>query len=295
MIKKFLYALLLLCSFISSAQIAVIPFELQHDIAFIYLRVNGKDSLYFMFDTGAGGVLMDTETARYIGLKNEGVNTNYGGGGNQDGTYSTGNNIDLGRARIPNVRISTLSLDGVSKSIGKKVDGIIGYELLYAFATEVSYTKQQIILYTFDQVSKGKDAISLKIKTHRPYAKGSIILPNGERIRGKIMIDSGAQLAMNLNNRIVDKYKLIETGKQYEYKTGFGSDGNRISNPIVSIPMVSLGGIDMKGLSCILNATKVKDAAVENRSLGALGNIVLKEYNQLYDYKRKKMYLKVRQ
>jgi hypothetical protein len=137
------------------------PYEVQGDgqttrlkfiktdpLPLVSVRVNGDEEVIFFIDTGGSEVALDTDFAKELNLAQFGV---------VQGTFAGGQHAEVGQSRIEsltvgdwtikNLPIATLALRQLSEGFGvKRVDGIIGTNLLYHFLATLDYPHGELVL-----------------------------------------------------------------------------------------------------------------------------------------------------
>ncbi|MES2630075.1 MAG: retropepsin-like aspartic protease, partial [Bacteroidota bacterium] len=104
--KLLVLVLLALTAVQTQAQqlVGSVPMEFTRNICFIPIRVNDSpDTLYFMFDSGASGTLIDSAAAQRTGIVAYASVRNVGATGETTAGASQGNRIHIGDAEFANV------------------------------------------------------------------------------------------------------------------------------------------------------------------------------------------------
>ena len=124
-----------------------LPFTLQENLIFIKAKVNGSRELNFLFDTGAGVTVLNTSTAKTLQLKIGGESVIGTSGNSVKSLTAVENTISLGKVQLQNVDLEIFSIDHLSEYLKMPLDGIIGYDLLRNFVTQVDIQSMTIILH----------------------------------------------------------------------------------------------------------------------------------------------------
>src|SRR4029077_3803246 len=106
------------------------------------------EDVTFFIDTGVSEVVLDTEFAKELRVRQ------FGAG---QGTFSGGQHADIQNARIEsltvgdwtvkNVPVVMMSLRQISKDLGvKRIDGAIGTTLFYHFLATMDYPRGELVL-----------------------------------------------------------------------------------------------------------------------------------------------------
>ncbi len=129
-------------------QITRIKFLKTDPLPLVSVRVNDGEEVIFFIDTGGSEVALDTDFARELGVPLFGaVQGTFSGGQHakvQAGRIET---LKLGDWTLKNLPIGTLALRQLSQGFGvKRIDGIIGTNLLYHFLATLDYPNGELIL-----------------------------------------------------------------------------------------------------------------------------------------------------
>lgn len=290
-ISFILSALLYAGAVFAQTPVASIPFEQYGDHAFIKVKVNGSDDLDFIFDTGDGLTVLNIARAKELGMTSGSVAVTTSAEGTISGKLVKHNEISLGGAPIHNVKIYETELTHLEISIGKDIDGIIGYDVLKNYVVSMDYDEMVIDLYNpkgYKYIGGGK-SFDIKLTSYIPHITGAIVFQNDEKIEAEFFVDTGAKATVDFNtpfvesnqltSKIGDSYIYLVAGigeKEYEHHRGMVKEfsfGNAVLNDIpVGLSHATSG---------IQNSKKVS---------GIIGSGVLRKFNIVYDYHIKKMY-----
>lgn len=127
---------------------ARIPFAKTDPLPVIELNVNGSDPGRFIIDTGGGELILDRAFARTVGAETFGTERSvFGGGKKATLDHAAVESVQLGEARLANVPVSLLDLEGIGPQLGEsRVDGILGTVPLYHFLSTIDYVNGELVL-----------------------------------------------------------------------------------------------------------------------------------------------------
>ncbi len=131
----------------ASPSLAVLPFRLSGSHIFIDVRVNDSEQLHFIFDTGASSTVIAQRQAKRLKLSSDGYTPIRGRKGPSLAYYSRNSQLRMGELLVEKVRVVHLPLDHLQRALGKKVDGIIGHDLLKHYVVQINYDTRTIALY----------------------------------------------------------------------------------------------------------------------------------------------------
>ncbi|MCA6447272.1 MAG: clan AA aspartic protease, partial [Chitinophagaceae bacterium] len=154
-----------------SKKIASFPFtQLSGGIIVIKAQLDQfPDSLFFILDTGSGGISLDSATVKRLNLsivKSEKTIRGIGGIRNVDFT----NNHDLG---LPGMKAQNLDFhindyELLTSVYGQKIDGIIGYSFFRRHIVRIDYDEKIIEVYTPGNYRYHRGGASYETKFHNP-------------------------------------------------------------------------------------------------------------------------------
>ncbi|MBW0162037.1 MAG: clan AA aspartic protease [Sediminibacterium sp. Gen4] len=123
------------------------PFtQLSGGIVIIKARIdNYPDSLNFVFDTGSGGISLDSMTVNYLGMtKTMSDRTIRGIAGIKTVEFAYNHTLKLPGLEVDKLDFHINDYDLLTSVYGLKIDGIIGFSFLRRFIVHIDYDKQVI-------------------------------------------------------------------------------------------------------------------------------------------------------
>ena len=301
--------------FSSGKSALAIPFELDDNLIYVRVSVNGSRPLSFILDTGAHSIIQARQ-ARSIGLKLKLIGQAGGIGANQPDVYLVTEKVSFslpGVALSPR-RLVAVSLDAVescvnefiideggrnipsdrSKQSGAKrdVDGILGKEFFDQFVVEIDYAHRLLNVYdrsSYKYAGSGKD-IPLEVGEQHIFAQAQIRAAGRAPLTGRFLLDTGSAQAVSLMKPFMDEHHLLPS-----------------TEGMTSLPVCGLGGY-AKEKSWIgtlealqLGEFKVAAPVTEFRlsepttdADGFIGGAVFRRFKVIFDYSRRRMILEPR-
>ncbi|NLR77168.1 aspartyl protease family protein [Chitinophaga eiseniae] len=280
----------------SKGQIATFKYVHYDSQIFIKVRLNDEtDTLNFIFDSGAGNTVIDLNTAKKIPSLSvdtgAGISATGAGGAQKVFLISNYAIIHLGNIQLGSVPMIAMDLLHLSEQFGRKIDGIIGYDLLKSFLTEMNTDDSTIYLYSFkDKIkAKYKSPLSFKFYSNIPIVQCAFKLKNGAEYSGPFLFDTGAGITAFINTPYVRANGLLKksgsaimhttenlttSSTSYDVRIrGFSIQHNTFNDLIISLTDVKEGVNAMKDIT------------------GILGNKIILRFNILFDYSNRRIYL----
>lgn len=270
------------------------PFVLQGEHMTIQLNVNGKDSLLFIFDTGASTTVIDSAAAVAIALKEVSKTTIAGAGGNASHAICSVDSITFKNFRLLNITAVKASLASLSRSMGTTIHGIIGADILRRYITAIDYDASTIRLYkdknTIDfSIPATSIPLDFSLGLSIPSVPLTILLKDGTNITGDFLLDNGAGITACINTPHVNDLQLLQKAGKVVKSTNKGLN-SKSGNYLAAAQSISFAGYSFSDIPFILEQSA--QGVVSMRIVkGLLGNVILKRFNILLDYAAKKMYI----
>lgn len=277
--------------------VASLPFELVGSYIVLEARINNTAPLHLIFDTGVRNTFItellseDSIALNYTELKTiQGL----GHGITVNAFISDSNTLSLGKFSMNNKTVYVLEDDFLclSQQIGKKINGLLGIDIIRDYMVHVDYTRKRMRFYKPDTLipSKKYGYMPMIVENNKLFLSLSILETDTARRKIKMFIDSGAQLSawfQTLTNKAVNIPERRVRGRIGE---GFSGEINGyyarvpqiciahhcVKNPIVAFP-------DSSTISRII--------AGSDRD-GTIGSELLSRFDLFIDIPNKAFYFK---
>ena len=275
----------------------VVPFKLVKNLMVIPLKINGNGPYNFVLDTGVGLFLITDpkliDTIKIANLRSIRI-AGFGEGEELSAFVSPSIKVRIGSAVAQSIPAAILKKDvfELSSYAGMPIHGLVGYEFFSSFTVKISYSMSAISVYRSEKAYKLRKGtkIPITIEEKKPYMVTEIKLSNGEKIKAKLIIDTGAGHPISL-----ESYK----GKPFEVpevniaaNLGVGLTG-AITGYIGRIPSVKLGKYTLHNvIASFPSHSSVGSKLMSVSRNGNMGNNILKRFDVVFDYNRLAMYLR---
>jgi hypothetical protein len=158
-----------------------VPFERTHNGIFVRARLNDRpEPLWFVIDSGAPRTIISPAAAR-------------------GGVALKTSVITIGDVTIDRIDLRIADLSVVSKMWGRRVDGVIGYDLLCRTVLRVDYDTSRVTLThpaVFQYAGNGAE-LKLNIRHGWSFVEGTIKVTGRPAVIDTFMLDSGSPDAVN--------------------------------------------------------------------------------------------------
>ncbi|RED97476.1 aspartyl protease family protein [Marinoscillum furvescens] len=268
------------------------PFELFGDHIFIQLSVDDSRPVDFIFDTGDGLTVLDTDVAAELKLEPDHKASKTSAQGRLSGALIPHNKIEVGAVKIEDIELYTTELTHLEQSVGRNIDGIIGYDLLKNYVVKIDYEDMMLKVYKqekFDYTGYG-EPFNFKLVNYMPCMTAIVTLNNGEVYEEEFFVNTGAGTTMDFNTPFANKRDVIaKTGEHYSYPVA-GIGKVETMHYEGRVQKFSFGTFDFEQLPVGISQAK-HGIQHHKKAAGIVGNKLLSRFNITFDFKNKTMYL----
>ncbi|MFC0877102.1 aspartyl protease family protein [Saccharicrinis sp. FJH2] len=258
--------------------------------------INNSSPLNFIFDTGIRHTIitelyeedsLDLHYAREVVL--HGL-----GDGEPLSTYlSTLNSMKIESLRVDTVSLYALkqNIFQLSKHLGSKINGMIGYDMIKNHVVKIDYIKKLMYFYNPDtyKIPSSFREVPLTIEDHKAYMTADVTL-NEEKHKVKLLVDTGAELALWLVNTNFKHYEIPEKSV-YTY-IGQGLNGE-IFGSVARIDQAEIGSYHFKNpIVAFPDSVAIEMIISSNERDGTVGSELLRRFHVILDYPDSSMYIK---
>jgi hypothetical protein len=261
-----------------------IPFIIGDDSR-IYLKgkINNSVDLSILFDTGASAIVISTP------LINKKVKVNL------DGSVLNGG-YD-GMERVPtssknNLKINGLTWDNVpllAIDFGESpFDAVLGWVAFQDKVMKINYeTKKMIVYDSLPKIPKEYSKIDFRLIDGIPYIKCKMII-DGVEYEEWFDFDSGSNGALSISNEYAANNKLQSKLTKLGTSTSIGTTSIEVKEDVLLLPRLKIADFELYNIQ--LNVPQ-KDPEIPGK-LGNIGNLILKRFTTIIDFKNNCMYIR---
>jgi len=290
--KKFhlLLSLFLSCiAFTGSAE--QLHFDYYERLIFFNVTINGTDSLYFLFDTGANASAIDAVSAAKLNLHSHKADSVEGSAGSIAVDMVKVKSVAAGNAKVKNLLLTKQDLSYMLAPPGKRVEGILGTDFMKHFAVTIDFINQKISFTNKPKVHKAS-SVPFEMDNNIPRVKATI----NNSFQTFLRYDSGSSLFdtdSTYINVTTPNWKAIlkadSSLKPYTYFSGAGI-GGEMKLAVVKVKYFSLNDIPVKNSFIIVQPEQGYFARPD--AVGFFGNNLLEKFKKVtIDFPRKKILL----
>ncbi|MEL6925347.1 MAG: aspartyl protease family protein [Bacteroidota bacterium] len=276
-----------------------IPFEFESNFIVLEIVFNRVFPLKFILDTGAEHTILTKRS--YADILDLPYRKRFSimGADMQTVIFAnliSGVHMDLGGVQSLNHSMLVLEDDyfNFEKLIGTEVHGIIGADLLRHFVMKIDY-RRKVITFTnpkhFKKPGRKFREFPIELNRNKPYVINPITLENGAVVKAKLLIDTGASLALLINTNTHPDLVLPENVIVGNIGTGLGGFLEGFMGRVKSF---ELAGFEMENV--IVNfqdvSNSIADTTISNSRNGILGNTILSRFTLITDYHSRRIFVR---
>jgi hypothetical protein len=225
-----------------------------------------------------------------------GLTTIGGGTSAASGSYVQHVTYRFGDVELRDQHAAVLELKGLEKLYGMPLGGILGFDFLSRFVTDIDYVKKTLTLRprTFDTSHMKGSHVPLVLQGEQPYFSGKIRV-GSETIPAWFILDVGAADTITFTTPFIAKHRLIErAGDQARTVRKFVAPDVEAFNPTNIrglIDAVMIGGVTLPHV--LVNFSAAKNGAYTSPAFdGNVCETILSRFaHVILDYGRSVMIL----
>lgn len=272
--------------------ITSIPFQLlTGGIVIVQAKLDDyDDTLNFVFDTGSGGISLDSATCDYLDVKREKsdkVVRGIAGKINVDFAYN--HTLHFPGLDVEKLDFHINNYEILTSSYGIKIDGIIGFSFLRRYIVLVNYDKHQMDVYTPGTMDYPKGGYILK-PDFSTIPKLGVYTRDHTHFLSRYYFDTGAGLCMLLSSDIVDDSSLFKKNRHF-FRTQAEGLGGKKEMKLSCIKEVRVGPYRFRNVPVYIFEDTYKVTNYPELG-GLIGNDILRRFNIILNYPRQEIFIK---
>lgn len=268
-----------------------VPLDIHQGHAYVRVRVNGAQPVWFLLDTGAATPvnLIDSGLARRLGITTSEERSAGAIGGATTVKMTKPASVRIGDFGLPQRPLAAIDLDGSDAAEEHEAAGILGYPLFEAYVVELDYAHRLLALYAREDSPPGAtgEHIKLSIESKSPVIRAVLAVEGKPPIDVRLIVDTGYDGFLVLNSPFVRRLGLTTGSDPGSSGAGLGGV-TRSRNTVVK--QLILGNLVETNLPARLSLDENGPFATSSVD-GFVGGKLLEKYVVTFDYGHQELVL----
>jgi len=276
----------------SEGLLTEIPFQLHGSLIVTELSIDESTPLNFIFDTGAGGTIINESIAASLVIIGDETASRQGGTGMASIELSNDHVVYVEDISFQDVTLGIAELDHIEKRLGMQIDGVIGWLILSQYAVRIDYDAMLIEIYDNNKFEYdfGDSGYPVEVQGTTIFTNVTTTFKSGNTFTGKVLVDTGAGNAFYFNTPFTEENDLLaEMDTYYERET------KSLSTESAHVYTTMLADLSISEYEFSTVPANIAIAEAGALSwlgpMGILGNGVLKRFNVFIDLQQQMMSL----
>ena len=257
---------------------------------FIPIRVNNSEPLWFVLDSGSSSTVLNKRLVEKLKLKVEAVGEAEGGGGAEEAVLTSGVTLNLSGIRLTNQQVPAIDFKGLEASLGRNIDGLLGYDFIRLLVVEVDYEAGVVRTYnaaTYRYRGRG-ESLPITTEDGHPHVRLKVTVLGREPIEGKFIVDGGAGgTTLEFAEHFVQTHKLLDTIQLLD-TASLAAIGGKVNISYGRGKSIQLGRLLLE--NPIVGFSQTKRGAQTRRNIaGLIGAKLLRRFTVIYDDRRRRI------
>lgn len=275
-----------------------VPFLASNSLILLPVSINGNPPLYFLLDTGVkANILFSKSMGDSMGLTYSRRVGMVGADGSTTvwARVSPTNTLDLGEVegRFQNLLVLEEDFLELESVIGIPVFGILGYEFFKYNAVKIDYDQAILTFYQPEGLawkSPFYRRLPLQLEDGKAYVNVKVDQMAGTIIQAKVLVDTGANHGLLLNQETSDEIKLPEL----RIETQLGQSlGGVLYGELGRVKRLSMRGLLFQQVITSYPEPSTFSSLIQaSGRQGSLGAEVLGKTKLILDYPRNGFYVR---
>jgi len=274
-----------------SAMITKFPFRLlTGGIVTFKAKVSDyPDSLNFIFDTGSGGISLDSGTAARLKVTTkESDRTIRGIAGIRRVKFAYNHTLHLPGLDVDSLNFHINDYDILSSVYGEKIDGIIGYSFISRYIIKINYDSSNMSIHTRGSIKYPRGGYMLKpILVNIPVA--GAMIKDVEEVNGRFYFDTGAGMCLLLSSEFVEDSLILRSKSKWYYSQAEGLGGKTPMKQGV-IRQMKFGPYRFRNVPTYIFNDEFNITSYPYLG-GLIGNDLLRRFNLIINYSTRDIHL----
>ena len=248
------------------------------------------DSLNFIFDTGSGGISLDSTTCALLNIKTIASDKTIRGiGGIRNVSFVNDAKLHLPGLTVDSLNFHVNDYDILSGVYGIRIDGIIGYSFLSRYIVRLNYDSLTMQVYSPGEYKYKRGGTILRpLFTSLPIQQ--MRFRDGRDMSARFYFDTGAGICFLLSQDFADDSIVLAKKRKKPVVTQAEGLGGKMQMQLTTVKEVRLGPYKFRNVP-----TYVFDDEYNVTSYpylgGLVGNDLLRRFNVTLNYPAREIHI----
>jgi hypothetical protein len=269
-----------------------IPFRVLTDgIVIGKIRLGDfPDSLNFIFDTGCGGISLDSMTAKRLKLVPHPRSSFIRGiAGMPREELLDGMRLQIGTVVLDSIAVQVNNYDILTSVYGEQIDGVLGSTFFSRYLVRVDYDRSLIDIYTNGPVNYPKGGYLLHPQlAGLPIMKGR--LNDAGDVTARFFFDTGAGLCLLFSSEFTADSAVFGPKKKRPVRVEGAGLGGKKEMQLTTLKNFSIGPFHFHQIPTYVFDDSYRVTNYPQLG-GLIGNDLLRRFNLIMNYARSEIYL----
>ena len=261
-----------------------VPIEYSMKLLFVDVAIADAESTFsFILDTGAGMTCISRGLAEQLGVESTGDMSAAGAGGALDAHAGRIDRLSIGALEVKDLDVMVLDIGPLANMMGRRIDGILGYNVLNRYATTIDIAGETLVFESSDAPlpsGEGRISVPFQVLMGIPVVEG--LLNRVKKL--DFLVDTGATMSV-LPKAVAEE---LRPEQRLEGAVAAGADSRPIEMGIARYEELSLGDAKVSGpvFSYPLSSDRQDPlgSAIDTANRGVIGTAVLRNFRVTLNY-----------
>ena len=298
---RILIVLFVFVSSIGRAQEEFVPAPSRYITSFPFRMLSGgiivlkaklsqyPDSLNFIFDTGSGGISLDSMTTETLGIKGTlSDKTIRGIAGIRQVKFAYNHKLHLPGLTVDSLNFHINDYDVLTSAYGEKIDGIIGYSFINRYILKIDYDSSKMHVYTKGTFKYPRGGFLLRpLLTSLPVVTAEV--RDDREVRSRFYFDTGAGMCLLLSNDFASDSAFTKPKRKWFTTQAEGLGGKAPMKQGV-IKQIKIGPYRFRNVPTYIFDDQYNVTSYPYLG-GLIGNDLLRRFNLIINYEKRDIYM----
>ncbi len=247
------------------------------------------DTLNFIFDTGSGGISIDSTTLLRFNIEPTPSNRSIRGiAGIKKVSFVYDRKLHLPGLLVDSLDFHVNDYEILTSVYGVKIDGIIGYSFISRYILKINYDNSEMEVWTKGSMKypRGGYLLNPRIQT---LPVQDITVKDENIIDARFLYDMGAGLNLMVTTDFIRDSALLQKNRKFFTKGAEGTGGT-IDMSLTVVKEVKLGPYKFRQVPIFVFEDKYNVTSYPNLG-GLIGNDLLRRFNVILNYDKGDIHL----